>query len=322
MYLDQNIDAHRRFAAYQTAEEIWASGGDPDPYETGVAARIERELGLKEEDLRFRMSQAARSSADSRNATSSAAANARRSINAQMTIEANKLALAREQMEKIGIPTLELQQWTAAKQNEIAQLGVQLDYLSAYSEYQSNPDMYWIARSFKGGFQRLAQNAQGVDPFKGTNGVGGGFGQEVQGTPQPQSLQSLVSDLTGGTGSGAASVDQANAQAASGAPGGGGNNPAAGGNSAAQAISALVNTTPPSPYDGLNDDDANILRSIATIYSQPGGLSSMALGSLEEMNPVQRSLLLGGGRRLGRSNESDIYDYGMSRFSNGSASAA
>ena len=321
MYLDLNIDAHRRFAAYQTAEEIWASGGDPDPYETGVAARIERELGLKEEDLRFRMSQAARSSSDSRYASNSTAKSARAQINAQMTIEANKLALAREQMEKIGIPTLQLQQWTAAKQNEIAQLGVQLDYLSAYSEYQSNPDMYFIAKSFKGGFQNLANSSAGLDPFRRAE-MGPAANQSQEGLPTPQSLQSLVSDLTGGTGAGAASVDQANATAAAGTPGNGGANPAAGGNSAAQAIAGLVNANPPSLYEGMDENDINMINNIASIYSAPGGLRSMPLNSLETMNPVQRKLLLAGGRRLGRSNEDDLYNYAQNTWSSGSASAA
>lgn len=296
MYLDQST-SHHRFAAYEM--------GDPNGPWNDNAAYNRWQMDFSERELEARMSAASRSSADSR-----------RSLNAQIKAEAARLKLATRQLEEIGIPELQLKQWVANKQNRIAELGMQLDYARAFAEYSSNPDLYWIRNSFKQSFQRMGNNPWTSDPDMNRMVTQ----QDTSTQPQPQSLQSLVADLTGGTGAGAAAVDQANAQAASGAPGGGGNNPAASGMSdGVSAIQQLVQSSPPSPYDGLNQDDAAVLQNIQRIYSQPGGLAALPLNTLESMDPAQRGLLLGGGARLGHYNPSELARYQNSRWQEGNA---
>lgn len=305
MYLD-HTDAHRRFASYLDSDLTAPSSrgsSEGEPQYSGLARDAqnqanywERYFGLQEQELQARMSQASRQSQDSR-----------ASLNAQMKAEKARLQLAREQMERVSIPQVEIQRFVAQKNAQIATLGMQLDYLNAYAKYQSSPDTYWLARSFKEGYGRLANNAMGMDPHGDINVAG--TQQDTSTAPQPQSLQGLVADLTGGTGSVAAGVS-----------GQGGSSSGGSGDPRVDAVAALTKASPPSPYDGLSADDQATLRSIAQIYGR--GLGSMALGSLENMDPAQRDIFLGGGARLGYSNPSELYKYDQSRWTSGNAAAA
>lgn len=295
MYLDQTSN-HARFAAYEISVTDLpnAAGAVQD-----VANYYERYFGLQERELEARMSAASRSSS-----------NQRAAINQQAKAEKARLALATRQLEEIGIPELQLKQWVAAKNTEIAQAATRLDYINTYLQAKQSPDMYWYAQGYRDTVNKLGglpweQSQVGVETPQ-------------QSAPQPQSLATLVADLTGGgSGQTAQTVQQATGGDQS-APGGGGANPQ--GDPRLSASLATLMASPPSPGEGLNAQDQQALKTIGALYQS--GLSNLPLNALEGQSPGFLGYFTGAGKQLGYLPQEELYKYGMSRWGQGSPTAA
>jgi hypothetical protein len=88
----------------------------------------------------------------------------------------------------------------------------------------------------------------------------------------------------------------------------------------ALAASAIVESSPPSPFAGWSAEDVAAINAISNLYQK--GLHTMAPGSLESMGADERKLLFAGGARLGYSPVSELERYALSRPGQGASNAA
>lgn len=281
--------SHRRFAAYELGDAPNTAARIDD-----MSRYYERAFGLQEQELGQRMKIA-----------SMQAGNTRASINNAAKAEKARLALATRQLEEVGIPQVAIQRFVAESNAAIARQGLQLDYLNAYAQARNSPDMQWYAKDWANQFRALNNGV-----FTEPNMQRMATTQSQGGAPQPQSLQSLVQELTGGAGSGAA---------VGGAAGGGTGASADGqsGDPRVQAITSLLNASPPSAMDGLNDEDANNLRVIQGLFQK-----GLDINAVQRMSPGKQKYLLSGGQRLGYDPNEELYKASRSRYTMGDAAAA
>jgi hypothetical protein len=178
-----------------------------------------------------------------------------------------QLAQAREQMEKIGIPQVEIQRYVAEKNYEIAkeELGIKhqnyaLDVAKYGSQLESQPDSYFQARRFQA-FE--APRLLGQDTSTAS----------VYGGPTPQ-ISTLGARLAG-------QDPYANAAATSGVGAAGADGVMGTADDRAKTVSSIVKASPPSPYDGLDAQDAATLKLMEAVYAKGG--QGAARGSLERL---------------------------------------
>ena len=267
------------------------------------------------------------------------------------------LALAREEMERIGIPEMEIKRYVAEKTYEIAQaeMDVKRQALSGWipgaegqpdtatlereeltrrygfdvaqfgAQLGSTPDTYFQARRFQGadvprllGGSALLQGSgtQMAHPTAGpagapTPGVAtmGSYlsGQDPYASPYGGQAPNYAAATPGG----------APAPAAPGTLGMSGTPE----DDRAKQIAGIAKVAPPSPYDGLNEQDTATLKLMESIYKQGGG--QVAGGELERLKASGRyGFLASAGRLLGYSPEEFEATYQAYRPAQGSASAA
>lgn len=222
MYLDLHPTAHARFAAYQTGADA-TQAGLADYYANQLKS-IENQYSLGKAQVSASLKSASISAkASTTNAKLAASTSLkvakigsetdryvanlkadvdRESIRTQAAVEREKIGQAREEMFRIGIPSMLIDAWTAQKNYEIARMGIGLDIAKTAAEYRSTPDKYWIAADFEAAIPALL------------GGDMNGPTAAPSGAPTPNNLTDLVSQLgvgsmfagesptTGATGSG------------------------------------------------------------------------------------------------------------------------
>lgn len=257
-----------------------------------IREQVEREFGLKQQQLSQQMAIARMQSGNSRAATAASAAAAR-----------GQLKLATRRLQELDIPELELKRWVAQKNNELARATFGLDVLRTGVEYNSTPDKYWMARDFEGALPGLLGNSLRA-PTSAPN-------QQ----PNPNNLADLVAQYGLGPTMSGGGAGSGSAPPGSSAYGDGGQQ--GGMISTQDAAKAVIDANPPSQFAGYSDADRATLASIGKIFEQ-----GLDFKSFDQLNPNQKGMLIGGGKRLGRSTDTDIWRMNESRPGQGSASAA
>lgn len=265
-----------------------------------ITKRIEQEYSLGQQDIAARL-QTARIGASASTSNARTAANASMS-NAKLAakVEREKLALAREEMERIGIPDMQIRQFVAEKNYEIARLSFGLDLIKTAVAYNSTADQRFQAADFD----------QLVRAGVGQGGVLQAPTSRPQGVPTPNNLSDLVAQY-GGSGS----VFGTPQSVGGGSGGAGSQQP--GTLTTQQAAQAVLQANPPSPYAGLNEQDATALRTIGEMYRQ-----GLDFRNVDQMSPTQFAHTISGGKRLGYDTDLELWRMEQSRPGQGSARAA
>lgn len=298
MYLD--LTEHRdRFAAYQiSSDQLGSYSASKEAEAEGIRQELERKYQLGTQEIQSRL-QAARISAGA------STSNAR----LQAQTERAKLKLAREEMEKIGIPDMLIRKFTAEKNYEIARASFGLDIIKTAVDYGSQPDSYFQARQFESAIPGLLNNTLRAP----TSDVG------IEG-PKPNNLADLVSTLTGGQGNAALFGQGASVPGVNGGSGDSGSNlPSTGAPSLTpqDAASAVIGANPPSQFAGLSQSDQSALNSIKAIYEK--GLDWRDLNNL---NPQQLGSLVSGGKATGYDPKTELWKAAQKAPGQGDARAA
>lgn len=192
-----------------------------------------------------------------------------------------------------------------------------LDVSKLGADLASTPDTYFQARRF-----------QGVDVPRLLGGAGAAT-QDVQGGPTP-GVATMGAYLSGQDpyGGGAASVYGGPSVGASVGPQGYAQQPAPSGPSPypsddprQKQLAQIAKASPPSPYDGLNEQDASTLKLMESIYKKGG--QGIAGGEYERLKASGRlGFLQSAGKMLGYSPSDLESQYQGYRPSQGSASLA
>jgi hypothetical protein len=85
-------------------------------------------------------------------------------------------------------------------------------------------------------------------------------------------------------------------------------------------VAQIAKASPPSVYDGLNEQDQNTLKLMESIYKRGG--QGVAGGELERMGTAQKGFMSSAGRLLGYDPEDFQRQYQMYRPSQGSSALA
>jgi FtsZ-binding cell division protein ZapB len=253
-----------------------------------------------------------------------------------------QLEQARQEMERIGIPQMEINKFVAEKNYEIAlnelqykrealaqegeQFGkqYQLDVAKYGSELASQPDRYFQARRFQAldaprllgqdtsamlapngapmpQIQTMGALMAGQDPYAAQNRYALQEGQQAgqlppgyateqyeagpyqagQAAPPPGAAPGQYSVSPYGGTSGTPEQQQVDDRQ--------------------KQIAQIAKASPPSPYDGLNDQDAATLRLMEQVYKKGG--RALPGGELERLGATGRGFLKSAGALLG-------HDYG------------
>ncbi len=215
MYLDLSYDrtGHEHFAAYQTADESIQILRDSSA--TAMAnqlKQIENNYNLGKSQISASISNAKTSAAASvksaqigANATIKAtkirAEVDRYGIDTNAAVEREKIAQAREEMFKVGIPSMLIDAWTAEKNYEVAKQTLGMNIAQTAAQLRSTPDKYFMAADFESVLPYMLNSASG----QAGGGLNGAVGAD--GTPDPNALEGVVQALmsgaaTTGTGTG------------------------------------------------------------------------------------------------------------------------
>ena len=260
-------------------------GFDPSGYDPNIAAlaqdrndiireQIDRSYGLEQQKLSQAMQIARMQSGNSRAATAQAARQARA-----------QLQLARDEMEKIGIPDMLTRRYVAEKNYEIAKLSAGVDIAQVSAQLRSTPDRYFLARDFEQAIPGLLSQQMSAPTEGPTEG------------PSPFSLEQLVAELSpGGQQAASAGGAMGGSDQSGGMPGSGqpGDATAQWQSKQINALQALLKNNPPSAGDGYNAQDQNMLNVLAAVFKQ--GLNPFVQ---DKLNPTQKGIQAGGGARLG-----------------------
>ncbi len=209
MYLDLSYDrtGHEHFAAYETPMDA----NNERLYQNQLK-QIENNYNLGKSQISASISNAKTSAAASvksaqigANATIKAtkirAEVDRYGIDTNAAVEREKIAQAREEMFKVGIPSMLIDAWTAEKNYEVAKQTLGVNIAQTAAQLRSTPDKYFMAADFESVLPYMLNSASGQ--------AGGGLNGAVSadGTPNPNALEGTVQALmsgaaTSGTGTG------------------------------------------------------------------------------------------------------------------------
>lgn len=270
----------------------------------------------------------------SRYSTDVGADTTRYTANLQAAVDRERLALAREELLKVGVPDMLIRKYVAEKNYEIARSTLSFNIATKAAELASSPDTFWMAKDFYDSLGSL--QAGGKLPTFGA----------PSGTPQMKSLSELTAQLASddplaaagqmvGAAGPAANIDwsaytgqtgtivpnmTAGATTATGGTTAGATPAGATTDPRLAATQAVVANSPPSVGNGYTDADIQALQTIGSIYKS--GLSGLGPQALESMSPSQQQMFLAGGARLGYYNPDELQNYMRSRIYQDSASAA
>jgi hypothetical protein len=281
-------------------------------------------------------------------------------IETQRDIAREQIAQARLEMERIGIPRVEIERFVAEKNYEIAQIEIALKREVAEAEltgmfqgnptmaarkmeqelglaegaltgvYQgkrtlagqqhdlavsqfgaqlaSTPDTYFQARRFQGvdmprlmGGAGAATTGPTGDPTPGVATMGAYLaGQDPYGAGAPAAGGPTPTPYGGAAPTGAGAAPAAAPDTAAGAPATPAPAPGGGPDPNAQQLAAIAKASPPSPYDGLNEQDTATLKLMESVYKRGG--QAIAGGELERLAASGRiGFLRSAGNLLGYS---------------------
>ena len=236
------------------------------------------------------------------------------SLRALTGIERQKLALAREAMNKIGIPQVAVARFVAEKNYEIAKSTLLLSAASASAEMSSRPDMYYQARQFQANVSRLLGDTS--QPYR-----------EAQGSPQQQNLGTAMQSIGQGGGGGSQTLEQSVTGGGQAAQAASASSDTVGGTKATDpaklqlsALQNILKASPPSQTFGLSESDVATLNLLGAKYK--AGMQTLNPGTLESMDTNDIGIMKSAGTFLGYDPGRQFRDYVKTRPGQGNALGA